>query len=200
MKQRELEIALSDLQAFEAPDPGLEQYSTPSRIAADVLYLASGNGDIIGKTVIDLGCGNGIFAIGASLMDARTSMGVDLDASAIEVAMINSASKGCDVEFLCSNVENVDGVFDTCIQNPPFGSQKKHADVPFLHKAMSIAGTTYSIHNSNTTEFIQREVESLGGKITLKKEYEFEIRHTFEFHRKDRAFFNVTLFRIENEG
>jgi putative methylase len=200
MKQRELEMALSDLEAFVMPDPKLEQYSTPGRIAADVLYLASGKGDIIGKEVIDLGCGNGTFAIGASLMGARTSTGVDLDSGAIEVAKRNAAGKGRDVEFLCTDVKNVDGAFDTCIQNPPFGAQNRHADVPFLHKALSIAGTTYSIHNSKTKEFIQREVDSLGGKITLKKDYEFEIRHTFDFHRKDRVFFNVTLFRIEKEG
>ncbi len=199
MKQRELEMILQEFEGFNQPDPGLEQYSTPAKVAADLLYLASGHGDIIDKEVIDLGCGNGIFTIGAGLLGAKRCLGVDLDPSAIEVAKRNSARAGCEADFLCQNVEDVNEKFDTCIQNPPFGAQNRHADKPFLHKAISIADTIYTIHNSRTEDFIRNEVKKLGGIVTLTKEYEFEIRHTFDFHREERVFFNVTLFRIEKK-
>jgi putative methylase len=199
VKQRELEMILQELEGVDMPDPKLEQYATPAKVAADLLYLASGNGDIIDKDVIDLGCGNGIFTIGACLLGAKRCLGVDLDPSAIEVAKRNSVKVGSEVDFQCLNVKDVDERFDTCIQNPPFGAQNRHADVPFLHKAVSIADTVYTIHNSKTADFILNEVERLGGTVSLTKEYEFEIPHTFDFHRKERVFFNVTLFRIENK-
>ncbi len=197
MKRRELEMALQRLEGFEDPDPRLEQYGTPAIIAADILYMAAGNGDVTGKDVIDLGCGNGIFAIGASMLGARRVVGIDVDPSAIRIAEKNSAAMDCEVEFLCTSIDDVDGKFDTCIQNPPFGAQNRHADVPFLHKALSIGRTVYTIHNSRTERFVQREIEVLGGTVTSKKNYQFEIKHTFDFHRKERETFDVTLFRIE---
>ncbi len=197
MKRRELEMALQGLEGFEEPDPKLEQYSTPAVIAADILYTAAGNGDITGRDVIDLGCGNGIFAIGAFMLGAKQVVGIDIDPSAIRIAERNSTAMDCGAEFLCTSIDHVEGKFDTCIQNPPFGAQNRHADVPFLRKALSIASTVYTIHNSRTERFVQKEIVALGGNVASKKNYQFEIKHIFDFHRKERETFNVTLFRIE---
>ena len=89
---------------------------------------------------------------------------------------------------------------DTVLMNPPFGAQKKHADRPFLRKAMELAHVVYSLHLLKTQDFIQKEVSKVGGMITDRKTYEFEIRYTFEFHEKEKAHFDVTMFRIENPG
>ena len=69
-KKRQLEMALQDIPPHQSPKIDLEQYSTPSIIAADVLWNAHSIGDIDGMKVVDLGCGTGIFTIGSSMMGA----------------------------------------------------------------------------------------------------------------------------------
>ncbi|MDD4307434.1 MAG: METTL5 family protein [Thermoplasmata archaeon] len=196
MKQRELEITLQSLKGFTNARPDLEQYPTPARIAADVLYTAHSFGDVAGKRVIDLGCGPGIFSIGACLLGAGSVTGLDTDAEALKTASENARLAGCEVTYVCSPVEKAEGKFDTCIMNPPFGSQNRHADLPFLEKAMDIASVVYSIHNSGTIGHLSRKIVNNGWIIDAEKNYSFEIRHTFSFHTKEKAMFDVTLIRI----
>ena len=53
-KKRQLEMALQDIPPHKSPKIDLEQYSTPSTIAADVLWNAHSIGDIDGLKVVDL--------------------------------------------------------------------------------------------------------------------------------------------------
>ena len=56
MKLRELESHLEEVETFEAPKILLEQYATPTHIAACMLHtIQSSYGDIEGKFVADLG-------------------------------------------------------------------------------------------------------------------------------------------------
>ena len=190
-------MILQGLKTLDAPLAELEQYTTPAKIAAEILYTAFGEGDVSGKSVIDLGCGNGIFAIGSCLLGAAEVCAVDADPAVIDIARENAEALDCDIDFQCKSVDEVQGDFDTCVQNPPFGAQKKHADLPFLHKAIEIAGIVYSIHNARTADFIKREVNARGGNITAARDYSFEIRHSFDFHTKEKEFIDVIMFRIE---
>ena len=70
MKQRQLEILLQKVPKPTTPVPQLEQYMTPAPIAADIIFTAYLWGDIENKTVVDLGCGTGIFSVGAVLAGA----------------------------------------------------------------------------------------------------------------------------------
>ena len=196
MRQRDLEIKLQKLDGFKDPKAHLEQYSTPAKVAADILYTAHAFGDIEGKSVIDLGCGAGIFSIGACLLGADNVLGCDIDSDIIDIARINAESAKCPVNFDCMPVEEAPGEWETCIMNPPFGAQKKHADLPFLDKAMKISNVIYSLHNTGTLPFLSKRIEKAGLLLDLKKNYKFEIRHTFEFHRKEKAEISVTLLRI----
>lgn len=200
MKKKILEMRLSQVPPHPAPRPELEQYPTPANIAADVLYRAHANGDIAGRQVIDLGCGTGIFAIGAALLGAGEVTAVDIDEKAVEVARKAAHDLNVEIKFLVSDVEEFEERGDTVLMNPPFGAQKKHADRPFLSKALSISSVIYSLHLSRTRDFIEKEVKKLGGTITDRKTYEFEIRYTFEFHEMEKAHFDVTMFRIESSG
>ena len=135
------------------PKVDLEQYSTPATIAADLIWNAYGLGDIDGMSVLDLGCGTGIFAIASSLMGASYSLGVDIDGESIALAKItqNSISEQYDVDvsntnFIVGDINSFNSIsdllndtnlndindnhsslsrFDTLIQNPPFGSQER---------------------------------------------------------------------------
>ncbi len=155
MKKKDLEIALEKVRPFADPDPGLEQYPTPATIAADILFSAYSSGDVQGMKVMDLGCGTGIFSIGAALLGAGMVVGYDISDSALETARANAADFGLEIDFRKSRVEDVHEGADTVIMNPPFGSQRKGADRPFLEKAMESADRVYSIHMANTLDFIR---------------------------------------------
>ena len=100
MKLRQLEALLEDVEPFEAPKVALEQYATGARavaargprraatvphvltaalrcapvsgshIAARILHVAHGLGDVEDRSVVDLGCGCGMLSIAAVLMGA----------------------------------------------------------------------------------------------------------------------------------
>ena len=73
----------------------LEQYTISPSIAATMLYMAAyANNDIIGKTVLDLGCGTGRLALGAAYLGAKSVVGIDIDRLAIKTAVENSMKVG----------------------------------------------------------------------------------------------------------
>ena len=130
---------LQCLEAVPAPKAPLEQYPTPAGLAAEVAFIALGKGDVAGRRVLDAGCGNGILAIAAKLLGASEVLGVDRDPAAVEVAARNAERVAADVTWRCADVSDVEGPFDTVLMNPPFGSQTRHADLPFIDTALSVA-------------------------------------------------------------
>ena len=94
MKKNELERALQKVAPHTRPKAGLEQYSTPAPVAADMLFTAYSFGDIGGREVVDLGCGGGILSIGAALLGASKVTGIDVDPEAVADAMRNIAAAG----------------------------------------------------------------------------------------------------------
>ena len=197
MKRKDLEIRLQSLKPFSDPDPSLEQYPTHAAIASEILFSAYAEGDIFGRKVADLGCGTGIFCIGASLLGASEVRAFDISGSALEVARENAAALGCDgIEFVQCGIDDVDGTYDTVLMNPPFGSQKKHADRPFLDKAIDIAGSVYSIHMECTLPFLSEFAEKRGRRLTSYKTYKYDIPHTFSFHSKMRKSVDIVAVNI----
>jgi len=71
MRQKDLEILLSQFQKFEKPKIHLEQYQTPPRLVAMVTWRAFQLGDIKNKSVADFCCGTGLFAIAAKILGAK---------------------------------------------------------------------------------------------------------------------------------
>ncbi len=197
MKKVQLERILQSLEPVTAPRPDLEQYPTPPGVAAEVAYIAHGKGDLAGRRVLDAGCGNGVLAIAASLLGASEVVGVDVDPAAIQVAERNGRKAGADVEWRRGDVAETTGRFDTVLMNPPFGSQTKHADLPFLDTALTVGSVVYSFHNGVAEAFVRRRIEALGGRVTDRLPYAFPIRHTFAFHRDEVRDIPVVLFRTE---
>lgn len=201
-KKRQLEMALQDIPPHQSPKIGLEQYSTPSIIAADVLWNAYSIGDLEGMKVIDLGCGTGIFAIGSSMMGAKESVGVDVDDEAISTAEVQALKMGVqdNVRFVTSDIRDFNESADTVIQNPPFGAQKANrneADRLFMAKALEIAPVVYSFHINETEEFVTNFFKKAGGSVSHVFHYTFPIPRTYDFHRKDKVDVKVVLLRVE---
>lgn len=198
MKQKDLEIALQKVPTFKDPAPSLEQYLTPTNIAADIIFTAYGFGDIENKIVVDLGCGTGIFSLGAYLCGASNVVGVDIDRECINQARGHIFENNININFVIDEVKNISIVCDTVIMNPPFGAQKSNqkADRRFIEKGFEISPVIYSLHLSKTIPFINKMVSSLGGKIDYSKDYVFPIKSMFKFHEKRVVNFDVTLLRI----
>ena len=116
VRKRDLERILSSIEANPLPKAYLEQYTTPSNLASEVLYLATYvYDDIIGKTVMELGCGTGRLAIGAALLGAKEVYGVDIDRAAVKVAQKNSELLGVkeNTHWIVGDIDIVQGIFDT---------------------------------------------------------------------------------------
>jgi len=200
MKRKELEMALQKVRPFEKPRADLEQYPTPATIASEMLFLAYANGDIEGRTVLDLGCGTGMLCIGAALLGASRTIGIEVDGTALAIARENAEALGAEIEFIEGDVSSFEGKVDTVVQNPPFGSQNRNADRPFLDKAMGSADVVYSLHMSETLDFLSRYATEHGFAIEFQKRFKFDIPHTFAFHRKSRKSFDVSLLCFRRCG
>jgi putative methylase len=203
-KKRHLEMMLQNVPCHKFPKVHLEQYTTSAHIAADVLWNAYSLGDIDGKKVIDLGCGTGVFTIGAALLGAREVIGLDIDPDAIEIAESHAIKKGINdiIEFFRTDIEDFNEKGDTVIQNPPFGAQKagiKNADRIFMKKALESAPVVYSFHIKETEEFVEKYFCSLGGSVTHKFYYSFNIPKIYDFHKKERINIDVVVFRVERD-
>ena len=198
MKKKKLEIMLQKVPKFEKPLPSLEQYLTPADIAADIIFIAHQYGDIKGKVVFDLGCGTGIFAIGAIITGAKKVVGFDIDKKSIEKAKKYAENNRLNVKFLVKDVLNVTEKCDTIIMNPPFGAQKSNskADRKFIEKGFIISPVIYSLHLKKTVPFIEKMILALKGEITYYKNYIFPIKHTYNFHEKKTVDYDVSLLRI----
>jgi len=207
LNKKQLEIILSKLKVQDSPNPSLEQYTIPSRLAAEILNLAYLNGDIENKIVYDLGCGSGRLAIGALLLGAKEVIGIDIDHKVLEVAEENianlhkSISRG-SIKLICTDIKKFSGKCDTVIQNPPFGIQSLHADRIFIEKALECGRKIYSLHKDGyekTQKFLIDFIENKGGKIEQIIPYKFSVPHMFSFHKKPKKEFSVDLYIIKKK-
>ncbi len=181
------------------PHPALsaEQYPTPAGIAAEVVYIAHAKGDVAGRAAVDLGCGNGVLAIAAKLLGANRVVGVDSDPAALDVARRNAERTQVDVDWRLADVQAIHEPFETVFMNPPFGSQRRHADRPFLDAALAWGRVVYTFLNAKTEAYVRRRIESASGRITDRLAFAFPIRRTFDFHREELRRIDVVLFRAE---
>ncbi|MCK4482452.1 methyltransferase, partial [Candidatus Bathyarchaeota archaeon] len=130
VRKIDLEILLSQIKLHPSPKPSLEQYTIPADVAATILYIAAYTyNDIIDKTVIDLGCGTGRLALGAAFLGAKQVVGVDISRTAVRTAYKNSEKTGLKnkVQWVITDINAIHGKFNTVLQNPPFGVQRRKA-------------------------------------------------------------------------
>lgn len=198
MKKKQLAIVLSSLETAHF-SPELEQYTLSGDDAAEMLITAYDFGDIHQKKVADLGCGSGILGIGALLLDAASVIFADCDHRMLEMARENAAraTKGLKAgatRFDCCTIQNVTFRVETVIQNPPFGTKRRGADVQFLKKATEIAPVVYSLHKKGHAAFLAQHTTHL---LTHVKEMRIPLFRTYPFHEKKVVTVDVELLRFE---
>ena len=203
MRLKDLEITLQSIERFTEHDVMLESYPTPANIAASIVFSAEmEHNDIIDRTVLDLGCGDGIFALAAALFGAKRVIGIDVQTKALKVSRKNSTLLGIEntTDWVLGDVSylSLKEPIDTVVSNPPFGVKNRGADLRFLRKAISIAKTVYSIHLAGEKNriFLEKAITDLGGKVTQIETFDFPIDRLFEFHKKARHMIRVDLYRV----
>ena len=220
IRKLDLERFLSQMEPHPSPRASLEQYTASESVAATMVYLAAYMyGDIVGKRVLDLGCGTGRLALGCAFLGAESVIGVDIDRLAVRLAAENSAKLGfkANVGWIAGDVNAVTGRFDTVVQNPPFGVQKRGADRVFLEKALQVADAVYSLHNHPFTNeplvrrlkanggllqvepspFLTQFIEAKGGKIKAVYALLLVMPRMFDFHTKTRTEIIIDLYVIK---
>ncbi|MEY4175567.1 MAG: ribosomal protein methyltransferase [Actinomycetota bacterium] len=70
-----------------------------------------------GSSVLDVGCGSGVLAIGCRVLGASRAVGVDISPSAVPVTTANAALNGVDVEVSTMPLAAVEGQFDLVLAN-----------------------------------------------------------------------------------
>jgi putative methylase len=224
IRKLDLERFLSQIEPHLSPRASLEQYTITEAVATSTLYVAAyANDDIVGKTVLDLGCGTGRLALGAAFIGAQYAVGVDIDRVAIKRALENAekVSLGAKVQWVVGDVDAVTGRFDTVLQNPPFGVQKRAADRRFLEKALEVGATVYSLHNHPMVDkqlikrlranpsgllqvppspFIERFVENHNGSVKAVYAMLMTIPRMFDFHTKMKHDFIVDLYLLKQNS
>lgn len=194
-------MLLEEVFPHPSPSPSLEQYTIPADVAARILWIIDKEyGDIRGKRVLDFGCGTGRLAIGAALLGASYVVGVDVDLTALRVALVNAERLNVSgvVDFVYARIGDFNICGDVVIQNPPFGVQRRGADRVFLEVAVKSAPVVYSLHKSGegNRKFIFGFVEGLGGMVVDVIPLALEIPYLFDFHYRRRHVVKVDLYRI----
>ena len=201
IRRKELEIALDRLAPHSQPKVWLEQYTIPSQTAAEMLLIASTNKDIPNKTVVDLGCGTGRLAIGSHILGAKEVIAVDIDPTSIQTAKENARSLGKErsIQWINSDIDIIEGSFDTVMMNPPFGTRNRHADRRFLLKALSIANMIYSLHKRTTRPYLLKLMKDNSGNLEALYEMQLQIPRTYDFHSKNRYNVEVDLHVLRSK-
>jgi putative methylase len=201
-RKKHLEMKLQSIPSHPNPKVGLEQYSTPSIIASDLIWNAYSLGDIEGRNIVDLGCGTGIFAIASALMGAYSSIGIDIDEDSINLACdVKDKLKADNLNFIVCDIDDFNEALnvDTVFQNPPFGSQKNAdsgQDLKFIQKAIELeAEVLYSFHMASTKDFLIKYYDDNNLEITHIFGYEFPIPKIYDFHTKEKRNVDVIVIR-----
>jgi len=194
MKQRQLAMLLSRLPIVEDPILSLEQYPTEGDLASSWIYKIYERGDIVDRTISDLGSGNGILGFACALMGAKSVKMIDVDDASLDLISSNKELLRNELETIgypsidilnhkINSILPKELEANTIIMNPPWGRQTKGADRPFLDAAFnSNADVIHLMHSSKAKHPIAMAKEK-GWMVEHILDAEFRIRAAFKHHK-----------------
>lgn len=166
----------------------------------ELLFEALARGDLFKRSVVDLGCGTGVLAIGAALLGASHVEGVELDADVIPVARDAAAAVDATVRWTVGDVTGLDSTAETVVMNPPFGAQRRSADRPFWDVAFSRPRAIYAFALADSRTFIARLTVARGARVEAQRPVPWTLGATFRHHRKRSVELPVDLWVIRRQG
>ncbi len=130
MRLKHIQSALSSIPIKQFPHPKitLEQYGTSAELASYIIHYAYSNGDIgdqsPSSSVLDLGCGTGMLAIGCGIVGTKRIVCVDCDEDAILIAKHNveemdledvdeDGDGGCIVDYILAELKHEVKIVDS---------------------------------------------------------------------------------------
>ncbi len=201
MRHADLVRALERVPPFVRARPELEQIVTPAEAAALLLETAYSRGDLVGRSVLDLGCGTGRLAIGAAVLGAHPVVGVDVDAAPLTIARRAALTAGVEVELRNEDVRRIDRPVDTVVMNPPFGAQQRGADRPFWDRAFALGrSAVYAFASAESRTFITRLAVERNAHVDASRPVPWELPRVFGHHRRARVRLNVDLWVLRTDA
>ena len=207
---KQLAITLSQLEQHPCNNVELEQYSIEGELAARWLMDIIEFGDLSeGCMVADLGCGNGIMAVGALLFGAGNALAIEADEEAWVVAKSNLKGEGfwemgVPIHAMIG-VDDLDAILeaeryylsdvDLVISNPPWGRQKQHADRPFFQAIINCGATAHILHSANATH-IEPFFSAAGWNAEKYGTAEFALPANYEHHTSQRNKTQAAFWRL----
>ncbi len=194
-------MILSGLDPHPNDSVELEQYTTEGDLAARWLADIAAFGDLTeGRTVADLGAGNGILGLGALAMGAGRATLVEADQAACDVAKSNAESMGFadSVEVIQATLgsDQVDlRSADVVISNPPWGRQTPKADRPFLEAMIAAEAPSHLLHSAEATH-IQPLFEDAGWSAERYGEADFALPAAYSHHSRKRGRTRAAFWRL----
>ncbi|MGB9827821.1 MAG: METTL5 family protein [Thermosphaera sp.] len=190
--KKTVEIIISKIPCLKGLKRRLEQYPTPSWIVAHMSWRAFMKGDVEGRSVADLGCGDGRLLYASLLLGARLGLCVDIDEEAVKhsVSVLNNyfSEYSPRILFIVADASQLSfSNVDTVIMNPPFGvvRENRGLDVAFLRRALQYAKSVYSIHkySPGLLKILKDLAAFYNSRLELMEILDFEIPMVFETHR-----------------
>jgi len=200
MRRSELVRHLAQVPSPPRPRADLEQVVTPPEAAAELLFGALAEGDLEGRSVLDLGCGTGRLAVGAALLGAGPVVGVEADSSLLALARSAAAAHDVYVRFERGDVAEWNEPADTVVMNPPFGAQRAHADRPFWDTALRLARrSVHAFALAESRTFIARRAVAADAHVLTTRPIAWELPRTFPHHTRPKVRLAVDLWEVRTE-
>ena len=208
MRPKHLAIELSKLVAHPQNNVMLEQYATEGDLAAFFVLAVDQLESVSGKTIVDLGSGNGILGIGCAILGAQKIILVEADDEVAKVAEANVAQisqrYATEIDSIHCNIgkdepPNIDQC-DIVIMNPPWGFQTSKADRPLLDYGFSLKPQSlYIIHSAKSTH-LAKIGHSFGYDCEIVFESNFRVPAKYSFQTKKMGETNVKCWRFYLPG
>ena len=124
--------------------------------------------DMLGKRVLDMGCGTAVLAILAKMRGAAFVEGIDVDEWAYNNALENAASNKVEINLKLGDAGSIKGVFDIIIAN--INRNILLADMDKYATALNPGGTLLlSGFYQADEEVLVAKVNELGMTLKCKK-------------------------------
>ncbi len=205
--KKELEILLEAAsEEIRTPNERLEQYATPTPIAADLAWMHRGNRPR--GPLLDLGCGTGrLLTAFAITLRPRFSVGVELDAR-LARACLESLRLSCtwaDADVVVGDVRSPplrEGLGALVVMNPPFGTRMRGLDRAFFEAAFTLGSRILALHydDPGVENYLSRLASRKGFRLLGRRRYSMALRPTLPHHRSRKRLVPVAVYVLARRG